>query len=197
LFWLAGSTFDLLAFQRGPWRLPNTCHLVGFPSRLFIAPGLSFTLEDLTRSFCPVHSIRRTIAADCPVQLPWGSSPLRRAQSGGSSSRQGPDDMSLFPATHPLRRPGLLRTAYASPRHGFPHPLRSAFAVFHDLDGLIPPGPCDLFQPLTPMGFVVPSPLLRDPPRGPKAIVACRATSSSSHVLGPRLPVDPSHETTR
>jgi hypothetical protein len=37
-------------------------------------------------------------------------------------------------------------------------PARSAFAVFRGPGGLIPPGPGDLFQPLTPMGFEFPSP---------------------------------------
>ena len=54
---------------------------------------------------------------------------------------------------------GLLRTAYTSPRRGIPLPRGSACAVSHDLDGLIPPGLCDLFQPLTSMGFGVPAPL--------------------------------------
>lgn len=39
------------------------------------------------------------------------------------------------------------------PRHGIPHPRRSAFAVSHGLDGLtflLPPG---VFQPVTLMGF--------------------------------------------
>ena len=39
------------------------------------------------------------------------------------------------------------------PRHGFPHPLRSAFAVSHDLDGLPLSEPSDVFQPVTLMGF--------------------------------------------
>jgi len=59
---------------------------------------------------------------------------------------------------HGLRRRGLLRAAHTSPRRGVPRPLRSAFAVSHDLDGLIPPGLRDLFQPHTPMGFGVPVP---------------------------------------
>jgi len=46
------------------------------------------------------------------------------------------------------------------PRRELPHSLRSVFVVFRDPDGLPLPGPCDLFQPLTPMGFGYPSPLL-------------------------------------
>jgi hypothetical protein len=43
---------------------------------------------------------------------------------------------------------------YEIPRRGFPGPLCSVFAVFHDLDGLPLPGLPGMFQPLTPMGFV-------------------------------------------
>jgi len=45
------------------------------------------------------------------------------------------------------------------PRRGIPHPLRSAFAVFHGLDGLLLLEPCGLFQPLTPLGlgFLLPT----------------------------------------
>jgi hypothetical protein len=52
----------------------------------------------------------------------------------------------------------------APPRRGLPHPLRSAYAVSHDLDGFLFLGPCDLFQPLTPMGFALPAPLASAPP---------------------------------
>jgi hypothetical protein len=47
----------------------------------------------------------------------------------------------------------------APPRRGLPHPLRSASAVFHDLDGLLLLGPWNLFQLHTPMGFGLPAPL--------------------------------------
>ena len=42
------------------------------------------------------------------------------------------------------------------PRRGFPGPLRSAFAVFHDLDGLPLSALPGVFQPDTPMGFGLP-----------------------------------------
>lgn len=44
------------------------------------------------------------------------------------------------------------------PRRGVPPPLRSAFAVSHDLDGLLLPGPGGVFRPLTPMRSGVPFP---------------------------------------
>lgn len=49
--------------------------------------------------------------------------------------------------------PGSHHTFSARPRRGFPHPLRSALVVFHDLDGLLLLVPCGLFQPLTPLGL--------------------------------------------
>jgi hypothetical protein len=66
-------------------------------------------------------------------------------------------------ATEPARLAPcrLCRGLSASPRRGFPHPLRSAFVVSRDLDGLLFPEPCDLFQPLTPLGFVFPAPRCR------------------------------------
>jgi hypothetical protein len=39
------------------------------------------------------------------------------------------------------------------PRRGFPHPLRSASAVFHDLGGLLLSAPSDVFQSVTLMEF--------------------------------------------
>ncbi len=48
-------------------------------------------------------------------------------------------------------QPKLLRCR--TPRRGFPCPLRAAFVVLNDLDGLRLRSPCDLFQPLTPMGL--------------------------------------------
>jgi hypothetical protein len=41
------------------------------------------------------------------------------------------------------------------PRRGLPHPLRSAFAVFHDLGGLLLSEPSDVFQPVTLVEFPV------------------------------------------
>jgi hypothetical protein len=80
--------------------------------------------------------------------LPWSSSPLRRSQSGESTSRRG---------------------VATAPRRGLPHPRRSAFAVSHDLDGLRLPEPCGVFHPLTPLRFVLPVPRLVCPvDRGPK-----------------------------
>ena len=101
--------------------------------------------------------------------------------------------------------PGLLRTAYTSPRRGIPLPRGSACAVSHDLDGLIPPGLCDLFQPLTSMGFGVPAPLgiPRIAPRCPSTggggsssrlpgygassspVHAPRCTAETAHLLAP------------
>jgi hypothetical protein len=48
------------------------------------------------------------------------------------------------------------RSARRAPRRGVPRPLRSAYAVSHDLDGLLLSGPCGVFRPHTPMGLLLP-----------------------------------------
>ena len=80
-----------------------------------------------------------------------------------------------------LRRSGLLRAAHTSPRRGVPSPRLSAFAVSHDPDGLIPPGLCGVFRPLTSMGFGVPAPLMT-----PWISPRCPLTGDGSP--GPKLP---------
>jgi hypothetical protein len=82
------------------------------------------------------------------VALPCSrtSSPEVRRPYGAPSSR------SLLPGTA-RPAPPFSGTLFVVPRRGLPHPLRSAFAVFHDLDGLLLLGPCELSHPLTPMGF--------------------------------------------
>jgi hypothetical protein len=49
------------------------------------------------------------------------------------------------------------RGRQAAPRRGVPHPLCSASAVSHNCDGLLLLESCGVFQPLTPMGFVLPA----------------------------------------
>jgi hypothetical protein len=89
--------------------------------------------------------------------LPWSCSPLRRSQPGESTSRQTLAKTQLPKKPNPR--------SYL-PRRGLPkNPLRSAFAVSHDLDGLRLPEPGDLFQPLTPLGLVLPAPGPRPKPR--------------------------------
>jgi hypothetical protein len=78
---------------------------------------------------------------------------------------------SMFPVRgiHFPARPlvcGSHRILRALPRRGLPHPLRSVFAVFHDLDGLRLPEPCGVFQPLTPMRFASPCSLAASRWRG-------------------------------
>jgi hypothetical protein len=55
---------------------------------------------------------------------------------------------------------GFRHIAPALPRHGLPHPFRSAFAVSHDLGGLLLLEPCDVFRPHTPIRFFLPFPRL-------------------------------------
>jgi hypothetical protein len=152
----------------GPWRLPATRCPVGFPSGVGTVRGLASTFEDL--AVVPVQAP----GAACDHRafflslLPSGSLPLRRSQSGESTSR-----------------PGLA----ALPRRGGPTPLRSAFAVFRDLGGLLFPGPCDLFQPLTPMRFVsrLPASIARCPSARFRRIV--RPCAGDGIRFG-RLPVE-------
>jgi hypothetical protein len=119
------------------------------PFRLAAAHGLTLTLKDLVR--VSVRASRPTDKSQ-PFRasiLPWDSSPfdapsLRSPLPGGA----------FLPCCH---------GAPASPRRGFPHPLRSAFVVSHDHDGLPLLRPCDVFRPHTPMGFLFPSPRLVGP----------------------------------
>jgi hypothetical protein len=64
----------------------------------------------------------------------------------------------IISARPPSTPRGSVWRAFAAcllvPRRGIPLPLRAAFAVFHDLDGLSFPGPRGLFHPLTLVGLV-------------------------------------------
>jgi hypothetical protein len=86
--------------------------------------------------------------------------PVRRVppgSAGGSHRRSAP----VVPARLALRWT-------AAPRRGVPLPLRSVYAVFHDLDGLLLLGLCGVFQPLTPMGFLSRLPDAFFPVAGPE-----------------------------
>jgi len=78
------------------------------------------------------------------------STPFELVRPSGALSMENPLPGVALPST--------LVSVPASPRRGLPHPLRSAFAVSHDPDGLSLSMPCGVFQPLTPMGFVSPAP---------------------------------------
>ena len=88
-------------------------------------------------------TIRRALDPSCSL----GVSRPSDAPSPGDPCPGGPVHASNYSAA--LR--GL-----ASPRASTP--ASSAFAVFRDLGGLIPPEPGDLFQPLTSMGLRFPCP---------------------------------------
>jgi hypothetical protein len=122
-----------------------------FPFRLGSVPGLALTLEDLAavtvQASRPVCDHRAFVLS----LLPAGCSPLQRSQSGDSTSRRCLPSPVSPARLAPLR---FARDLPASPRRGVPLPLWAAFAVSHDLDGLPFPEPCDLFQPLTLVGFV-------------------------------------------
>jgi hypothetical protein len=158
-------------------------------------PGLSFTLEDLVRFLVrPLRpaaiAVRRFRSSspgvsrpfDAPSSgnpLPGGPSPAApksvrfRLLRSLSPSARGPKTFRVrfrLPP-YPSGSGSHLRLP-APPRRGFPHPLRSAFAVSHDLDGLLLPEPCGVFQPLTSVGFVSPAPwpVRSSPPLPPKRL---------------------------
>lgn len=80
------------------------------------------------------------------TDLPPSCGQARRTPSGlpGSSTADS------------TREPAAVRLlSLRCPRCGLPPPRRSAFAVFHDPDGLTFHAPSDVFQPVTFMGFGV------------------------------------------
>jgi hypothetical protein len=84
------------------------------------------------------------------TQLQRPDSPARPTFPGVDRPYDAPSKQNPLPDDHRCQpRPAI----GLSPRRGLPHPLRSAFAVSHDLDGLRLCSPCDLFQPLTPLGL--------------------------------------------
>lgn len=64
------------------------------------------------------------------------------------------------PLPRKLSSPRLASATANSLRRGIPSPLRFAYTVFHGLDDLLLLAPCDIFQPLTPVGFFIPFPAL-------------------------------------
>jgi hypothetical protein len=141
---LRRSTFVLCALRRGPWRFPSNGRRVGFPSRGASARGLAFTLEDLVR--LPVRSSASTRG---PLRRP-GPPPLRFVAPPALPARRIPVPVAVFWSA----RCRTSRTSSTSSRASTP--ARSAFAVSHDLDGLILSEPCELFHSHTLVGFVSP-----------------------------------------
>jgi hypothetical protein len=89
-----------------------------------------------------------------------------------------------FPANR--SHAGFHRPVPTSPRRGLPTPLRSAFAVSHDLDGLLLLEPCGVFHPLTPLRFAFPAPRFMARIRRPEdRFPRTRGTGSSTE--GSRL----------
>jgi hypothetical protein len=158
------STFSPCGVAPGVFRRP-AFRSVSLPA---LAPSVA--LHPPSRTSLPSRSslpARRatTVPSSCP-------SSLRVLRPFGALSPGNPLPGVAFP---PRGSPArlipcrLARDLPASPRRGVPIPLWSAFVVSRDLDGLPFPEPCDLFQPLTPMGFVFPLPASGRPgarPRG-------------------------------
>lgn len=65
----------------------------------------------------------------------------------------GVERVARMPTTSRKRWPWAGLSKDPVPRRGFPHPLRSAFAVFHDLGGLLLSEPSDVFQSVTLVEF--------------------------------------------
>jgi hypothetical protein len=143
--WLPGSACALLPFGLDPGvfatAAPGDCS-----PGLFAARGLALTLEDrdldIVRAFHPAH--------DCRVSDPSCSRGVHRpsgAPSPGDPCPGGPVGAS---------NNSVALVELTSPRVSMP--ASAACAVSHDLDGLLPPGPGGVFQPLTPLGFGFPRP---------------------------------------
>lgn len=152
------------------------------------------------------------MAFESPSRILPANHPVARTGLRRSNLACGPPPVELiapsalsmwgidFPdSPSPRRAPVVTEVAVVSrrfrvsPRRGFPHPLRSAFAVSDDLDGLLPPTSCDLFQPLTPVGFVSRGPVRllrsvriedRGPCDGASRQAPGRSLSSSRPSLG-------------
>jgi hypothetical protein len=93
-----------------------------------------------------------------------GASLLSPVLVGWGRFAKGLSEYWLVGCTPKSASGGLVRIDLA-PRRGFPHPLRSTFAVFHDLGGLPLSRLPGMFHPVTLMGFVCRHTGLADQPR--------------------------------
>lgn len=131
-------------FRYGPWCFSLDCRLVGFPSSGSSAHGLAFTLEDLGRVPGRFTRLVDENLPRIPSFLPSVFFPF----DAPSSKNLLPDPLlPAFPCGFAF---------FFGSRRGFPCPLRSAFVVFRDLDGLLLFEPCDVFRPLTSLRFFFP-----------------------------------------
>lgn len=84
------------------------------------------------------------------ASVPRSSScPSTSSSSNRSSSPRALERVAREPTASRRRRLWAGLSKDPVPRRGFPHPLRSVFAVFHDLDGLLLSEPSDIFQSVT------------------------------------------------
>jgi len=86
------------------------------------------------------------------ILRPFGA-PSPRNPLPGTVCSPGPGLRLSPPVQHRSSHLGSRSGGPAVPRRGIPIPLRSAFAVSHDLDGFRLLGPGGVFHPLTPLGF--------------------------------------------
>lgn len=134
------------------------------------------------RRWPSVHSVPPPVGSFAPATLPVRGIhfPTRSVPPG------------LPCGSHRWRAPvvssRLTSWRFTLPRRGLPHPLRSAYAVSHDLDGLPLLGPCEVFRPLTSMGFG-PGSLLQAPvgwPEDQPSRCVSGRTSPKFVPVGPR-----------
>jgi hypothetical protein len=145
------SQLHLRPFDLATWTLASSAELrpVGFPSgaaSLLALHSPSRTSSSNPDLVCEAVFDDRSVQRDLP--------PL-----GFDAPKMLPARGIHVPTTAPCSRFPVCPSSRAS-RRGFPRPRCSAFVVFRDLGGLLLPEPCDLFQPLTSLGFVSRSPRL-------------------------------------
>jgi hypothetical protein len=119
------------------------------------------TLHSPSRTSLTIRTVargRRTFADSLPrpssrrIFRPFGA-PSPRNPLPGTVSSPGPGLRFSPPVRSRSSHLGSRSGGPAVPRRGVPIPLRSAFAVSHDLDGFCLLGPGGVFHPLTPLGF--------------------------------------------
>jgi hypothetical protein len=143
--WLPDPACALLPFGLDPGVFATAATGDCSPG-LFAAHGLALTLEDrdldIVRASRTAHD-HRPFDPSCsrgvcrPFDAPSPGDPCPGGPVGASNN-------------------SVALVGLTSPRASTP--ASAACAVSHDLDGLLPPGPGGVFQPLTPLGFGFPPP---------------------------------------
>jgi hypothetical protein len=154
---------ELPAVRPKPIHVPSAHHRLVSPDERLASPGH----RDAPGRF-PARAEARAFdlpGAGCPATSSSSSRSSRLLRSWSGLPR---DFFQLEPKLAPsevlervARVPTVPREEWSwaglskdpVPRRGFPHPLRSAYAVSHDLDGLLLSAPSDVFQSVTLLEF--------------------------------------------